>query len=577
MKSCKAATKPNIYGRCIMIQKAIFILCFGLALSTLPAQEQTISVTASDSLLEEDYDFRHRPNIAVLPFSDANAQAKEVEFGRTVAAMLATALRGKTNFVVLERSELNRILTEDSPGVSGLNGDVIRSFNALYGVEVILTGDVSLINSTLHIDARLIETNTSKIVVALFSTCQDLKNMRIMVEDLALQLEQTYLRQWMGSISINSHPAGAEVYLDEKFIGITGEEGPLQINNMLESRYHLKFIRGGYYDWEGEISVLAKMDRAVNVSLIAKPGSMNIYSEPDSAEIFVDNNFMGVTPMSLKKVAEGEHEIRLVKKNYKEWSQRVVVRSFQPTDVKAILEVSPGNLSVNSFPSGASIYFKGKKIAETPHTLSNISPGEIVLQVEKEGFESWTTSVWIAPSSHEVIDIALIEKKGVFTVSSKPESAAVYLIRPQEPQRRFIGYAPVTNYPLTIGEYVIEVEKADYFTRQMPLSVIHNQLTDLGIELEEKPGSILVSTTPQNARIFLDGGFKGRAPLRLQNIPKGEYNFRMSLPYAEYEETIVVKPNQETVINNSFIKSKEYLVPMMSIVAIILSLHLLTN
>ncbi len=566
-----------MYRRFIMINRIILILCFGLALSSLPAQEQMISVTSSDSLLEEDYDFRHQPNIAVLPFSDANAQAKEVEFGRTVAAMLATALRGKTNFIVLERSELNRILTGDSPGISGLTGDVIRSFNTLYGVEVVLTGDVSLINSTLHIDARLIETNSSKIVVALFSTCQDLKNMRNIVEDLALQLEQTYLRQWMGSISINSQPAGAEVYLDEKFIGITSEEGPLQINNMLEGRYHLKFIRGGYYDWEGEILVLAKMDRSVNVSLIAKPGSMNIYSEPDSAEIYVDNNFMGVTPTSLKKVAEGEHEIRLMKKNYKEWSQKVLVRSFQPTDVKATLEVSPGNLSVNSFPSGAAIYFKGKMIARTPHTLSNISPGEIVLQVEKEGYESWTTSVWISPSSHEVLDVSLVEKKGTCTISSKPASAAVYLIKPEDPQKRFIGNAPITNYPLTIGEYVVEVEKADYFSRQIPLTVIHNQLTDLGVELEEKPGSILVSTSPQNARIFLDGEFKGRAPLRLKAIPKGEYDFRMSLPYADYEETILVKPNQETVINNTFKKSKDYLIPMTSIVAIIIGLHLLTN
>ncbi len=266
--------------------------------------------------------------------------------------------------------------------------------------------------------------------------------MRAVVESLAMQLEQTYLRQWMGSISINSQPGGAEVYLNEKFIGVTNEDAPLQIENMLEGKYHLKFIRGGYYDWQGEISVLAKMDRSVKVSLIAKPGSMNIYSAPDGAEIFVDNNFIGITPMSLKKVAEGEHEIRLVKKNFKEWTQRVVVRSFQPTDVKATLEVSPGILTVNSFPSGASIYFKGKFVAKTPHTMSNISPGEIVLQVEKEGFEPWTTSVLIAPSSQEQLDITLVEKKGTFTVSSKPDSAMVYLIRPNDPHRRLYRCCP---------------------------------------------------------------------------------------------------------------------------------------
>ena len=351
---------------------------------SLPSLAQMVSLSEADSLLEEDYIFRGKPNIAVLPFYDANAQAKEVEFGRTVSAMLATALRSNTNFIVLERGELNQILTEQAIGISGITNEMSRSLKELYNVEVLLSGDVSLINSTLHIDARLIETGSSKIVVALYSTCQNLANIREVVVSLAKQLEQTYLRQWMGSISINSEPAGAEVYLDGTYVGMTKENAPHAINDLLEGTYSLKFIRGGYYDWEGDISVLAKMERSVKVSLIAKPGAMNIYSEPDGAEIFVDNNYMGVTPLSLKKVAEGEHEIRLVKEKYKEWTQRVFVRSFQPTDVKATLEVSPGILTINSVPSGASINFRGKFIAKTPHTLSNITPGEVVVTVEKD-------------------------------------------------------------------------------------------------------------------------------------------------------------------------------------------------
>ena len=139
---------------------------------------------------------------------------------------------------------------------------------------------------------------------------------------------------------------------------------------------------------------------------------------------------MGVTPMSLKKVAEGEHEIRLVKENYKEWTQRVLVRSFQPTDVKATLEVSPGILTVNSIPSGAAINFKGKFVAQTPHTLSNLTPGEVVINVEKENYEPWTTSVYISPNSHETLDIVLKEKRGRFTVTSTPALASVYLMQP---------------------------------------------------------------------------------------------------------------------------------------------------
>jgi TolB-like protein len=556
--------------------KSVFIGILTLMIS-VPCLGQMVSLSEADSLLEEKYIFRDKPNIAVLPFYDANAQAKEVEFGRTVSAMLATALRSNTNFIVLERGELNQILTEQVVGISGITREMSQSLNEIYNVEVLLSGDVSLINTTLHIDARLIETGSSKIVVALYSTCQNLTNIREVVVNLAKELEQTYLRQWMGSISINSEPAGAEVYLDGNYLGMTISESPHTINDLLEGTYALKFIRGGYYDWEGEISVLAKMERSVKVSLIAKPGAMNIYSEPDGAEIYVDNNYMGATPLSLKKVAEGEHEIRLVKEKYKEWTQRVFVRSFQPTDVKATLEVSPGILTINSVPSGAEINFKGKFVARTPHTLSNITPGEIVVNVEKDLYEPWTTSVYISPNSHETLDIVLKEKKGTFTVSSKPELASVYLINPGQVGRQFIGTTPLLNYEATIGDYTIEVEKEDYFSNQKNITVQHDQLTDVGITLEEKPGTILVSTTPENARIYLDGAFKGRSPIELDKIPRGTYQFSMSMPYAELAQTISVQPNQQTEINNTFKKSKNYMIPAAAMGVLIIAFSLVAQ
>jgi hypothetical protein len=357
---------------------------------------------------------------------------------------------------------------------------------------------------------------------------------------------------------------------------MTTDDSLLKISDMLEGNYTLKFIRGGYYDWEGEISVLSKMERFVKVSLIAKPGAMNIYSEPAGAEIYVDNNYMGITPLSLKKVAEGEHEIRLVKEKFKVWTQRVFVRSFQPTDVKATLEVSPGTLTINSIPAGAEINFKGKFVALTPHTLSNITPGEVVVNVDKKDFESWTTSVFISPNSHETLDIVLREKTGRFTVSSKPELADVYLISIGR-ERNFIGTTPLLNYEANIGSYLIEVEKEDYFSNRKNIVVLHNQLTDVGIELKEKPGSVLVSTSPENARIYLDGSFQGRSSIQLDQIPKGIYQLRMGLPFAEEEQMISVQPNQQTKINNSLNKTKDYLIPATAIGVIIIALSLIAQ
>jgi TolB-like protein len=564
-----------------MINKYMpFILFVIFTFFPLDAQEPRRTIPTSeapDKVAEEAYVFRQKPTIAILPFTNANAQAKETEFGRTISAMLATAMRNDTNFQVLERSEVQKVLEEQVLGSSGVTMEKAQQIGKLYNVEVILLGDVSLIDKTLHIDARLIDTENSQVVVALYGTCQDLAKIRDVVEKLGKDLEQNYLRQWMGSISIASQPAGAEVYLENKFIGLTDDAHPLTVADLLEGNYQLKFIRGGYNDWEGTISVLAKMERTVKVSLIAKPGSMNIYSEPPGASIYLDNNPAGLTPMSLKKVAEGEHEIRLVKENYKEWAQKVTVRSFQPTDVKATLEVSPGMLTINSNPSKASIYLKGSFVAETPHTLTNIPPGEVVIRIDKDGFEEWTTSILIQPNSHEVIDAVLKEKVGALSITSRPDNATVILTKRGQESGQVIGKTPILNFTTTIGDYRVSVEKQDYFTDVKQVLVQNKQLVDVQFDLKEKPGTILVETNPENARIFLDGFYKGRSPFVLEGINRGEYQIDLDLPFARETRKIAVEPNRQTHVKADFNKSKRYLLSMLSIGAASLLLHSLAK
>lgn len=523
------------------------------------SQEEAIFSGLPDDAEEDVYQFHKKPNIAVLPFLDANAKAKETEYGRTVSAMLITALRNGTNFAVIERSELQKILSEQVLDLSGLTKAKTEKIRELLQVDVILVGDVSLIENTLHIDARLFDIGSSQVVAALYESCQDLSQIRKEVEKLAKNLEQTYLRQWMGKISIVSQLPGAEVYLEDKFVGKTQANKPLQINDLLEGKYNLKLIRGGYNDWQGEITVMAKMDRSVRVQLIPKPGSMNIYSEPDGAKIFLDNSYVGVTPISLKKVAEGEHEIRLLKINYKTWTRKVMVRSFQPTDVKTTLEVSPGMISVNSVPSGADIYLKGKFVARTPYTLSNIEPGEVVLRVGKAGFEEWTTSTFVKPNGHEVLDVELKEKVGNLTVTSKPEGAEIYLNRDNQ-KPLLIGQTPLLNYTTTIGSYDVLLKKKDYFEETETVRVRTGALTESAFQLKQKPGSIVVETQPENARVFLDGVYKGRAPLVLEGLKKGQYLVTMSMPYASETVKVKVKSNRQSRATAELAKPFNYVI-----------------
>jgi TolB-like protein len=533
----------------------LLVLNFAFAQTSKPQDEAVFSGLPDGQ--ETDYEFHKKPNIAVFPFTDANTAARETGFGRTVSAMLVTAFRNSFNFTVIEYSELLSVFPNKTLDISGLTKEETKKIKNQLKVDVILIGDVSFIENTLYIDARLFDVNNAKIVYALSGSCTDLKTIRNEADFMVMKLEQNYLRQWLGSLSITSELPNAEVYLNEKFIGVTSSKQPLVVNDVLEGIYQVKLIRGGYYDWQGQITVMAKMERSVEVELIAKPGSMNIYSEPSGAKIYLDNAYVGETPMSLEKVAEGEHEIRLIKLNYKIWTSKVVVRSFKPTDVKTTLEVSPGILTVNSDPVGADIFVKGKFIAKTPYTLGNITPGEVVVRVEKEGFYEWTTSALIEPNDHKVLDIVLKEKVGNINVNSMPEGAAVYLVK-SNGEEKLIGQTPVLNYTTSIGNYNVRVEKEDYFNKVKSITVNVGETSDISYLLEKKPGSIVVKTTPENARIFLDGIYKGRSPMRLTNLKEGDYVVTMTMPYASETVKVTVKSNRDSKIESSINKPVNY-------------------
>jgi curli biogenesis system outer membrane secretion channel CsgG len=57
---------------------------------------------------------KRTPTIGVLTFQDNNPIAQKTGYGSSIASMLQTHLRNETNFIVLERSDLNRVLEEQA-------------------------------------------------------------------------------------------------------------------------------------------------------------------------------------------------------------------------------------------------------------------------------------------------------------------------------------------------------------------------------------------------------------------------------------------------------------------------------
>jgi serine/threonine-protein kinase len=131
---------------------------------------------------------------------------------------------------------------------------------------------------------------------------------------LAVLLGVLYLnREPSRLLSIESQPSGAEVFLDGKPLGRT----PLR-QVVVKGRADL--LRVEKPDYLPEEIPLRAEDRDIGVNLDPAPFQVAVASEPPGAEVFLDGEARGKTPVSVEVPGEGTHQVRLLLEGYQPWS-----------------------------------------------------------------------------------------------------------------------------------------------------------------------------------------------------------------------------------------------------------------
>jgi hypothetical protein len=71
-------------------------------------------------------------------------------------------------------------------------------------------------------------------------------------------------------------------------------------------------------------------------------GALNVATRPDSCEVYLDDEFVGYTPLRLEYVRVGEHVLNVTKSGYHEESTPVRIEPGRPTSVPLSLQRERG-------------------------------------------------------------------------------------------------------------------------------------------------------------------------------------------------------------------------------------------
>jgi len=147
------------------------------------------------------------------------------------------------------------------------------------------------------------------------------------------------------TVSITSNPPGADVYGDGVYIGQTSASHPLTFTQVEPGIHTILISKSGYRDYTATTTVVAGRDYNVDVTLSAVPnpttGSVSVTSSPSGAEVYLDNIFRGLTPVTLDSLDPGSYTVLLRLPGYSDWNATAMVVAGQVNQLNATLTQAP--------------------------------------------------------------------------------------------------------------------------------------------------------------------------------------------------------------------------------------------
>ena len=150
-----------------------------------------------------------------------------------------------------------------------------------------------------------------------------------------------------GRLLVRSKPAGAGVVVDGQSRGVT----PLDLRELAFKAHTIEVSHPGHETRLRRVT-LSERRPARSVDFELRPtsvpadatvgtnstGSLQVASRPSGAQVFVDDNLIGTTPLLLSNVAAGSRHLRIELSGYQIWTTAVQIKPSARVRVSARLE-----------------------------------------------------------------------------------------------------------------------------------------------------------------------------------------------------------------------------------------------
>jgi formylglycine-generating enzyme required for sulfatase activity len=307
--------------------------------------------------------------------------------------------------------------------------------------------------------------------------------------------------------------------------------------------YQLQVKASGHYDLQRELIVSDQDNQSFQLQLQRLPGRITFTSIPEGAQVIVDEEDLGATPLADVPVAAGERQLKFLIERYLPNRQVIEVTGMEQAQTFAVeLEPAWANIAISSIPVGATIFVDGEALGHTP-ALLELLQGDHQIALEMPRFRSWQQSLSVSAGVHQNLEpITLEAADGLLRLSSTPGNANVTV------DGEFRGQTPL-ELSLEPGQaHRLAVFKPGYTRARRTLSLEPEEVRNMQLQLKPQLGEVLVKVEPASAEILVNGKIQGSGSQTL-SLPAFEQTLEVQAAgFRSHRQRFTPRPGLSQII-----------------------------
>lgn len=215
------------------------------------------------------------------------------------------------------------------------------------------------------------------------------------------ELSLTLAPAW-GEISFTTTPPGAEILVDGQLLGTTPYTAEI-----LEGEHELILKLPAHKAWQGALAVTAGEDRQLDpVVLERADGLVFIRSQPSGANVTINGEFSGQTPLEVALPPGRPHEVTLFRSGFNAASRTLETRPDEEQDVTITLVPITSSVRIVAEPAEAQVYVDGVLRGPANQTLELLAASQVI-EIRREGFVPYTGAFTSRPGLEQELRVTL--------------------------------------------------------------------------------------------------------------------------------------------------------------------------